>query len=164
MKNKPKKTETVPKPKAKKKAAKSPITIAVDEVMRTVLTGNYPATPERIAISHALFTLRSLDIHKTEEVEKTMWLTYKECREKILRTVIYTVLKNNMRLIDVQIVLEMLKNEAAMISAWEYEHIDEADEIITPAMNKEMMESNAKMIELFKSLGNPPIMEEDDGS
>jgi hypothetical protein len=155
-------TEIKPKTKIKKKKEKTPVAQAIDRVYKTVLVGNYVPTMERIATSQALLTLRGIEIKKTDELEAQLFLAYRECREKIIRTLLTAVLHNNLRLVDTQIILEMLKNEISMMGAWEYEHLDEADEIISPTNTKEDDTKTLKSLELFKALGGEDTEAEDD--
>lgn len=150
------------KTKTKKKKGKSPVTKAVDNVYNAVLTGNYQATTERMATAHALITLRSIELHKNDELESMLYIAYKEYREKIVKLILTAVLTNNLRLVDSQIMIEMIKNEIAMISAWEYEHLDEADEIIIPLTDEGEAPKPLKTLELFKALGTVDTDKEDD--
>jgi hypothetical protein len=156
-----KKTEVKIKPKKKK--AKSPTSKVVDNVYSAVLTGNYQPNAERIATAQALITLRGVELHKNDELEGMLWAAYRDCREKVVKTILSSVLSNNLRLIDAQIILEMIRNEAAMISSWEYEHLDYADELISPLTKDEPLAKSSKTLELFKALGGTtPAEEEDD--
>lgn len=150
-----KKTENKSKNKVKKKKNKTPVAKAVNEVYTAVLTGKYQQNAERIATAQSLITLRSIEVRKSDELEMGLYGAYKECRERIIKLLLTTVLNNNLRLIDAQIVMEMLKNEVTMISAWEYEHLDEAEAIIAPLTEDIEIAHSSKTIELFKALGNP---------
>jgi hypothetical protein len=150
------------KTKIKKKKEKPPITKAVDRVYRTVLAGNYLPSMERISTSQALLTLRGIEIKKTEDLEAQLLSAYRACREKIIRTLLSAVLHNNLRLVDTQIILEMLRNEISMMGAWEYEHLDEADDIIAPTNTKEDDTKTLKSLELFKALGVEDTETEED--
>jgi hypothetical protein len=151
-----------PKSKPKTKKKKTPVNSAVDNVYASIMTGNYQPSPDRLATAQALMTLRGIEIKKTEELEVLLWAAYRGCREKIIKTLLGTVLANNLRLIDSQLLLEMLRNEVAMISAWEYEHLDEADNIIAPLQSKPEAMKQSKTLELFKALGTTEADPEED--
>jgi hypothetical protein len=157
-----KKTKPAVKVKVNKKKSKSPSNKVTDKVFRAVLTGNFQPNAERLATAQALITLRTIELHKNDELETMLWSAYRECREKVVKTILGAVLKNKLRLIDAQIIVEMIKNETAMISAWEYEHLDTADELISPFTNDSVPIKTTKTLELFKALGATPIDEEDD--
>lgn len=157
-----KKTETKVKTTTKKKKIKSPTAKAIDDIYNSVLTGNFQVNPERIATAQALVILRSIELRKNDELGTSLWIAYQECREPVLRSMLTAILKNGLRLIDAQIMMDMIKNEVAMLSAWEYEHLDEADEIIKHMEDKKYGIKTSKTLELFKAIGSAKIKEEED--
>jgi hypothetical protein len=157
-----KKIEIKPKIKPKKKKGKKPVAMAVENVYNSVLTGKYQASAERISTAQALMTLRSIELHKNEELETWLWAAYRDCREKMIKNLLTAALDHNLRLIDAQIILDLIRNEIALISAWEYEHLDEADEIIAPVSMNGDEKKPSKTLELFKALGTPNEDKDDD--
>jgi hypothetical protein len=157
-----KKIEIKPKIKPKKKKGKNPVTTAVETIYGAVLGGKYQPTAERISTAQALMTLRGIELHKNEELETLLWAAYGDYREKLIKTLLGAALEHNLRLIDAQIVLDLIRNEMAMISAWEYEHLDEADSIIAPLSTNGAEKKPSKTLELFKALGVPEEDKDDD--
>jgi hypothetical protein len=145
-----------------------PIDIAVDEVYNRALSGGLTNNSDRMAVSRALTVLRTMEMKTESTVECAIHNAYKECREKIFKVVLESVLKNNLRFIDVAIIMEMLYTESNILSVWEYENLDDAD-IIMATVNEEDLIDGKKpfgitSMELLNCLGGEDIGgdEEDD--
>ena len=88
----------------------------VDNVYNKALTGLMLTSPDRIATARALEILRSIEIRKEPSVEKTVQQIYLDCKVSILKTLLKAVLENNLRFIDVPIIMDMIANDSHMLS------------------------------------------------
>lgn len=102
----------------------------IDEVYNTIMTGNLPNTPERVAMARALVVLRTIEMKRETAIEVPLNIAYKQCREAVFKAVLEAIVVNELRLIDAMIIMEMLYNESAIIPVWEYENLDESDLLI----------------------------------
>jgi hypothetical protein len=158
------KSKITNKKKLRKKKEIPQSIVSTDIIFKTILTGSYPVTADRMMISKALSTLRGLEIRKDEKAEMSLLNAYRQCRETVLKTIIKAIVDNNMRLVDGQIIMEMIAPEIVILSAWEYEHLDEADKMITPTIISASQRNAAKSaLEILKTLdGNACADEGDD--
>lgn len=149
----------VEKPKIKKKSIKKkhpdPINMVTGNIYNTVLTGSYTPTADRLAIAKSLTVLRGIEVRKTEELEIQLMLAYKNCREKLVKMLIETVLNHDLRLVDAQLIYETLATEVSLLSVWEYEHLDQSDEFFAKIVPSKSLlnEEGKKVNELFEMLG-----------
>ena len=123
----------------------------VDNVYNKALTGLMLTSPDRIATARALEILRSIEIRKEPSVEKTVQQIYLDCKVSILKTLLKAVLENNLRFIDVPIIMDMIANDSHMLSVWEYENLEEADDLLNE--NSLKIKTGLSSMDLFNSLG-----------
>ena len=123
----------------------------VDNVYNKALTGLMLTSPDRIATAMALEILRSIEIRKEPSVEKTVQQIYLDCKVSILKTLLKAVLENNLRFIDVPIIMDMIANDSHMLSVWEYENLEEADDLLNE--NSLKIKTGLSSMDLFNSLG-----------
>jgi len=123
----------------------------VDNVYNKALTGLMLTSPDRIATARALEILRSIEIRKEPSVEKTVQQIYLDCKVSILKTLLKAVLENNLRFIDVPIIMDMIANDSHMLSVWEYENLEEADDLLNE--NSLKIKTGLSSMDLFNTLG-----------
>lgn len=165
-KEEPKPTPVVHKKKKKKPMKKEPSAreLAVDAVYNMALSGGISNSQERAATAQALNVLRVVEMKRESFVEMSINATYHECKEKIFKIMLDSTLKNGLRFIDLSILTSMIAADAQLLTVWEYENLDDADNILESLAPKpkQEIELNIKSSDLFKALGVTNNDEEED--
>ena len=154
------------KKKKKVKHVPTPMDIAIQTAYNFALSGNVVNNPDRMAVARALNVLRIVEMKKEPSVEFSINAVYKECKEKVFRTVLESALAHDLRFVDVAIILEMFNSDANLLASWEFENLDMIelllDNISFTGAVSETTESTIKAVDLLKSLGTTVEEPEDE--
>lgn len=105
----------------------------VNEVLNTALSGTILPTQERMIIADSIRTLRNFEIKKDIELEMVIRAVYRECRDEVMARILCSVIANQLRFVDVSIIMDMLMTDARILGAWEYESMDATDALLSLA-------------------------------
>lgn len=128
-----------------------------DLIYETVIENSPPMNDERTKTAEALKVLRFFEKNKDYNIEYGIQKAFNESKEAIIKTLIFTVLKNNIRFMDVVFIMDDMVKNAYMLPLWEYDNISVADIILNSVSYspKDLndKDSDDSTSDLFKSLG-----------
>lgn len=121
-------------------------------IYKTVFECAPPVTDEKIKISVALSTLRMNEISREQDIEYTLYSVMNECREPVIRMILESIIKNNMRFVDCGIILSSILRDSASLAVWEYENVAMSDEFF--GSGDGVVDKKSSIMDIFKELGD----------
>jgi hypothetical protein len=116
-----------------------------------------PMTDNKLKIAMALSTLRMYEIDKENMAEYAIYSAINAIKEPIIKSIMKSIIDNNLRFIDAGVILSSIMKDVAGLSVWEYENLQIADGVLGTPEEPTVKENNTHMMDIFNSLG-----EEDD--
>lgn len=128
-----------------------------DLIYETVIENSPPMNDERIKTAEALKVLRLFEKNKDYNIEYGVQKAFNESKEAVIKTLIFTILRNNIRFMDVVFIMDDIVKSAYMLPLWEYDNISIADMVLNSTACSSNTDSNNEdddsTSNLFKSLG-----------
>lgn len=132
-------------PARSSKKKRSPEQVCSDNLFKLMSETAIEPTPEKIAVSKAMYTIRVYNLRKQEGAERELVNVVKKMRSKILKMLVDEIVATEtLNIADIVSIMEVLMVEYSTLPMWEYEHGDEIDEILMAFMENTMNEEETE--------------------
>lgn len=129
-------------PARSSKKKRSPEQVCSDNIIELINESMLEPTAERLSLAKAYHTIRIHEMRKIDGVDMEIIAAVKNCKEKVLRTLIDEVVESNtLTITDVITMLNALTIEFGTLPIWDVEHSTELETIIMDFLEEKESEN-----------------------